>query len=347
VLNVAQPNANYVWQNNSTLSQQTITAAGQYYVNVSIDRCAKGDTIHIDYVPTLVNIADESICSPATVTLTTTMSGNYLWSTGSTAASILVAQTGTYTLMVNTSGCLQHDTVEVDVRLAPEVELGVDTILCEGESILLDAANTGSTFVWSEGSSSQQITVSVSGNYFVLVDDGFCIGSDTINVTVADFDNLQSVVSICDKFEVQLKAQKVGTNFLWSTGATTNNITVKDTGIYWVETKIDRCSVRDTFHVEGTPGFNQVFLPRAFTPNGDGTNDLYFGIGENLVEYKLIIYNRWGQSVFETSDENVGWNGVFEDQEAPAGLYVYKATYITPCSKESPTEISGTIMLLR
>jgi gliding motility-associated-like protein len=347
VLNVAQPNANYVWQNNSTLAQQTITAAGQYYVNVSIDRCAKGDTINVDYVPTLVNIADENICSPATATLTTTMAGNYLWSTGSTSASILVAQTGTYTLTVNTSGCIQHDTVEVDVRLAPEVDLGVDTILCEGESILLDAANTGSTFVWSEGSSSQQITVSVSGNYFVLVDDGFCIGSDTIKVTVADFDNLQSIVSICDKFEVQLKAQKVGTNFLWSTGATTNSITVKDTGIYWVETKIDRCSVRDTFYVEGTPGFNQVYLPRAFTPNGDGTNDLYFGIGENLVEYKLIIYNRWGQSVFETSDENVGWNGIFEDQEAPAGLYVYKATYITPCSKESPTEISGTIMLLR
>ena len=75
------------------------------------------------------------------------------------------------------------------------------------------------------GSSSQQINVSSTNNYFVLVDDGFCIGSDTIKVTIADFDNLQSVVSICEKFEVELKAQKLGTLFLWSTGATTNSIT--------------------------------------------------------------------------------------------------------------------------
>jgi gliding motility-associated-like protein len=347
VLNVAQSNANYVWQNGSTVAQQTITAPGTYFVNVSIDRCTEYDSINIDFVPTLVNIPDENICSPETATLTTTIPGSYVWSTGSTASNIQVSQTGTYTLVVNTSGCLQYDTVEVDVRLAPDVDLGVDTILCEGESILLDAGNSGSTFVWSEGSSSQQITVSSSSNYFVLVDDGFCIGSDTIKVTVAEFDNLQSVVSICDKYEVELKAQKVGNVFLWSTGATTNSITVKDSGIYWVETKIDRCAVRDTFYVEGTPGFNQVFLPKAFTPNGDGTNDLYFGFGENLVEYKLIIYNRWGQSVFETNDETVGWNGSFEEQEAPAGLYVYKVTYITPCSKDSTTEILGTIMLLR
>lgn len=347
VLNVAQPNANYVWQNGSTVAQQTITAAGQYFVNVSIDRCTERDTINIVYVPTLVNIPDESICSPATTTLATTMSGNYVWSTGSTASSIQVSQTGTYTLVVNTSGCMQYDTVDVDVRMAPDVDLGVDTVLCEGESILLDAGNAGSTFIWSEGSSSQQITATTSNNYFVLVNDGFCMGSDTVKVTVADFDNLQSVLSICDKYEVELKAQKVGTVFLWSTGATTNSITVKDTGIYWVETKIDRCSVRDTFYVEGMPGFNQVYLPKAFTPNGDGTNDFYFGIGENLEEFKLTIYNRWGQSVFATNDETIGWNGTFEDQEAPAGLYVYKVNYITPCSKDRTTEILGTIMLLR
>ena len=181
----------------------------------------------------------------------------------------------------------------------------------------------------------------------MLVDDGFCIGSDTIKVTIADFDNLQSVVSICEKFEVELKAQKLGTLFLWSTGATTNSITVKDTGIYWVETKVDRCSVRDTFLVEGAPGFNEVYLPSAFTPNGDQKNDLYFGFGENLESFKLTIYNRWGQEVFTTSDSAIGWDGLFEEIEAAAGVYAYKVKYRTPCSKNQIEEKLGTIMLLR
>lgn len=347
VLNVTQPNANYVWQNGSTVAQQTITAAGTYFVNVSIDRCLERDTINIVYVPTLANIPDENICSPASATLSTTLPGNYVWSTGSTSSSIQVSQTGTYTLIVNTSGCLQFDTIDVDVRLAPDVDLGVDTVLCEGESILLDAGNAGSAFVWSEGSSSQQITVSSTGNYFVLVNDGFCIGSDSVKVTVADFDNLQSVVSICDKFEVELKAQKVGTVFLWSTGATTNSITVKDSGIYWVETKIDRCSVRDTFHVEGIPGFSEVYLPSAFTPNGDQKNDLYFGYGESFESFKLTIYNRWGQEVFTTSDSQMGWDGIYKEEEAPAGVYAYKVSYQTPCSENQIEEKLGTILLLR
>ncbi|MFN0187157.1 MAG: PKD domain-containing protein [Bacteroidia bacterium] len=347
LLDATNLNANYSWQDGSTNSQFLVNAAGTYFVNVSIDRCTSGDTIEVDYVPTLVGLTDEQICSPQTTLLTATIPGTYLWSNGSNAASIQVSQTGTYSLIVNSSGCLQYDTVDVDVRLAPEVDLGLDTVLCEGESIVLDAANAGATYDWSEGSSSQQINVSSTNNYFVLVDDGFCIGNDTILVTVADFENLQSVVSICEKFEVTLEAQKAGNLFLWSTGATTVSIVVKDSGIYWVETKIDRCFVRDTIIVEGTPGFNQIFLPSAFTPTSDRKNDIYYGVGENLVEYKLMIYNRWGQLVFESAAPNVGWDGWFNDKECPAGVYAYKVSYRTPCSKNQIEEKLGTIMLLR
>ncbi len=347
LLDATNANANYSWQDGSTVSQQTVNTAGTYFVNVSIDRCSASDTINVDYVPTLAAIPDENICAPETTTLTTTLPGNYSWSTGSTASSIQVSQSGTYTLLVNSSGCLQFDTIDIDVRLAPEVDLGLDTVLCEGETISLDAGNVGATYVWSQGSSSQQINVSSTNNYFVLVNDGFCIGSDTIKVTIADFDNLQSVVSICEKFEVELKAQKLGTLFLWSTGATTNSITVKDTGIYWVETKVDRCSVRDTFLVEGAPGFNEVYLPSAFTPNGDQKNDLYFGFSESIESFKLTIYNRWGQEVFATSDQTIGWDGIYEDQEAAAGVYAFKVRYLTPCSKNQVKEKLGTIMLLR
>lgn len=346
-LDATNATANYVWQNGSTNAQFVVNTPGTYFVNVSIDRCVASDTIAVDYVPVLTPLADENICEPNTTTLTASIAGNYSWSTGSTAASIIVAQTGIYNLMVNTNGCLQYDTIEVNVRLAPEVDLGLDTILCEGETIVLDAGNPGATYTWSEGSNSQQVTISSTNDYFVLVNDGFCIGSDTIKVTVADFENLQSVVSICEKFEVALKAQKAGTLFLWSTGATTESITVRDSGTYWVETKIDRCFVRDTIVVEGAPGFNDVYMPAAFTPNGDRKNDFYFGFGQNLEEYKLAIYNRWGQEVFVTSDATMGWDGLFEETEAAAGVYAYKVSYRTPCSKNQIEEKLGTIMLLR
>lgn len=348
LLDATNAGAAYLWNDGSTAPDFTVLAAGTYWVDVSYGRCISRDTLTVDFEPLLDLGPDTSICAYVSYSLTSPITGNtYAWSNGATTAGILITQDGNYVLTVTTAYCVQSDAVQVTLLSIPEVDLGPDSVLCEGETITLDAGNPGANYTWSNGSNGQTLTAISSAAYSVLVDDGFCVGSDTVLITVTDFDNLQSLLSICNSFEVVLKAQKGGTGFLWSTGATTSSITVADTGVYWVETKVGRCSVRDTMTVEGAPGFSQVWLPKAFSPNGDGKNDKFFGYGEHLDVYSLKLYNRWGQTVFETNDAGLGWDGKFNGEEAPADLYVYKVNYLTPCSNKRSTERMGTVMLIR
>lgn len=68
----------------------------------------------------------------------------------------------------------------------------------------------------------------------------------------------------------------------------------------------------------------QVYLPNAFTPNGDGLNDAFGVVGEGIVEMQLVIYNRWGELVFESKSVNEKWDGYFNGSKAPVGVYGYE-----------------------
>ncbi len=347
-LDATNAGATYLWQDGSSATGFTVNAPGMYWVNVSFGSCTESDSIQVLYEPVLALGPDTSICEGSSFTLSSPMPGiAYNWSNGSTAASISPSTGGVYALTLTTQFCVQTDSMTLTVLPVPQVDLGPDSLLCEGESITLDAGNPGAAYTWSNGAATQQLLVVSTGNYVVEVNDGNCTGSDTVLITVAEFDNLQSAVSICNEFEVTLGVQQGGNSFLWSTGATTQSISVQDTGVYWVETKVGRCSVRDTIVVEGAPGFSQVYLPRAFTPNGDGKNDAFFGQGEKLVDYSLRIYNRWGQEVFQTNESVRGWDGMYDGMEAPTDMYVYKVLYKTPCSQNRMAERMGTVMLVR
>ncbi len=68
----------------------------------------------------------------------------------------------------------------------------------------------------------------------------------------------------------------------------------------------------------------RLFFPTAFSPNGDGLNDIFEPIGIFAKEYELLIYNRWGELVFVSKDYRLGWNGLINDKDAPEGVYVFK-----------------------
>ena len=91
------------------------------------------------------------------------------------------------------------------------------------------------------------------------------------------------------------------------------------------------------------------FLPNAFTPNGDGINDLYFGVGNaNEAEsFHLTIWNRWGEMIFETDDPDEGWNGrKFNSGEiAPNGVYVVVVQYVN--YEDVITNLEGFVTVLR
>ena len=81
-----------------------------------------------------------------------------------------------------------------------------------------------------------------------------------------------------------------------------------------------RDTVRGLVRIEY--GFS-FFVPSAFTPNGDGVNDVYFLMSTNIVNFNLNIFNRWGQLIFNSDQPSKGWDGTFGGKEVPDGVYIY------------------------
>jgi gliding motility-associated-like protein len=109
--------------------------------------------------------------------------------------------------------------------------------------------------------------------------------------------------------------------YLWSTGGTIQTISVETQGDYWVEvTDWNCCSSEDTVYVK----VFEYFVPNAFTPNGDGLNDVFRAVGlYQDIDFKMVIYNRWGQQIFESNSLDNGWNGEIKGKMAEADTYVW------------------------
>lgn len=91
------------------------------------------------------------------------------------------------------------------------------------------------------------------------------------------------------------------------------------------------------------------FLPNAFTPNGDGRNEVFIGVGfiENIRSFQMQIYDRWGQQVFMTTDPTIGWNGRYQNtgKILPAGVYTYQGAL--SFSDENQIYLKGNVVLIR
>jgi gliding motility-associated-like protein len=89
-----------------------------------------------------------------------------------------------------------------------------------------------------------------------------------------------------------------------------------------------------------------MYFPTAFTPNNDGRNDQFRGLGNRSVrDYELSVYNRWGEKIFNTRNVLSGWNGKINGVDQPSGIYIWVAGYTTP--KGIKKNVKGTTILIR
>jgi len=92
-------------------------------------------------------------------------------------------------------------------------------------------------------------------------------------------------------------------------------------------------------------GFPYVYLPNTFTPNGDEINDVLYVRGNNITNMRLMVYNRWGQRVFNTEDQNIGWDGTYQDKQLPPDVYGFYLE--VQCGNEEVYTFKGNVTLLR
>ncbi len=248
----------YLWSTGATTRTISVNTIGTYSVSVlNAGGCVGEDTITvISVAPGTVNLGtDQSICASSPVTLDAGNPGStYLWSTGATTKTIQAGLAGSYSVIVNTlSGCTLMDTVVITNKVAPTVSLGPDASICPGTTTVLDAGNAGASFLWSTGATTKTITVNAAGTYIVQVTNaGGCAAKDTIVITgkAAPTVNLGVDRDICTSDLITLDAGNVGSTYLWSTGATTQTISVNLAGTYSVQvTNVGGCVASDAMVV--------------------------------------------------------------------------------------------------
>jgi hypothetical protein len=229
---------NFLWNTGETTPSITVNPnqTTTYSVEVS-DNFGNSDTaeitITVNPIPQANAGEDQSICGGESVTLTASGGSSYLWSNGATTQSISVSpnQTTTYSVEVSNNGCSSVDEVTVSVTNLPELQIAGNTTVVYGESTTLTVSGAES-YSWSTGENSNSITVQpeTTTTYEVIGFVNNCFTSASVTVVVES--HVQASAGedqrICQGYEVTLTANG-GSSYLWSTGATTQSITVSPT----------------------------------------------------------------------------------------------------------------------
>ena len=251
----------YSWSNGSSSPTIDVTSPGTYYLTVeNATGCTDVDSIQVNTLPAPIsNLNDASICNGTSTTLTASSItySSYLWNIGNTTNSINVSAPGTYIVTItNSDGCTTIASSDVLSGAAPIVYITEDTLsICAGESGDLSVnQQTGVSYIWSNGTNGPTSTFLNSGNVFVTatMDSSGCTDIDSayVNVIPLPIVDLGNDTTICDTDTLFIDAGNHST-FNWNTGATTNIISVNDSGTYAVTvTDQNGCASSDDINVQ-------------------------------------------------------------------------------------------------
>ena len=340
----------HIYQTQGTYNVKLITRKDGCSDSVSVTL----STVHVLTID--FTMSDDSICLGQDINFNSTAGATlpltYYWDFGDgTIDSVqspahTYTEPGTYTVMhVVHDEVPCYDTIykEVYVAEVPAAALILsDSLLCEGQALRVNAVmddgysdftidfGNGAVF---RGMEQMDYGYDTSGNNQITLFVDYPLCPDitvTRNVEVFPLPvvNLGPDTTMCPNRESLLLTNswyRLGDSYLWSTGDTSAFLNVRHPGIYFVTvTTPAGCSTSDSIEV-----FRNCYIdiPNSFTPNGDGINDYFLPrqhLSRGLNDYKMTIFNRWGQIVFETAkSDGRGWDGKFNGEDQPSGVYVY------------------------
>jgi gliding motility-associated-like protein len=206
-----------------------------------------------------------------------------------------------------------------------------DTAICEGDSLVLAVQPNGASVLWSNGSIADSIVVDQTGVYTVSFSQNGCTTADSVAVnTQAILDSLEvgDVFLTCEGTPILVDAFTPNASYLWSNGASTPMATFSESGTYWVQITGICINATDTFFVQTEDCSPLVHVPNSFSPNGDGINDMFqVAWWGELFEIQVLVFDRWGELIFETDDPHGSWDGTYKGSLVQDGVYVYRVLY--------------------
>jgi PKD repeat protein len=240
--------SSYLWSDGETTQSIVVTTSGTYTVTLTDGNGCVGTsssvtvTVTPPSTPTITASGATTFCAGGSVTLTSSSGVSYLWSTGAITQSIVVTTSGSYTVAVTSgpgcTGTSSATVVTVNPVPTPTITASGPITFCTGGSVTL-TSTAGSSYLWSDGETTQSIVVTTSGTYTVSLTDGNgCVGtSSSVTVTVnpppTPVITPSGATTFCAGGSVTLTSN-AGNSYLWSTGAVTQSILVTTSGNYSV-----------------------------------------------------------------------------------------------------------------
>jgi gliding motility-associated-like protein len=248
-----------------------------------------------------------------------------------------------------------------DVELLPlSLEFPRDTAICQGESLLLDVKNDlQATYKWQDGSTSSKFTITKSGTYKVVIEYKFgnesCTVEQSFKVNVLPKYGEKPLVDtvICNFTAILLKAGtgRRDDTIRWQDNSIKDTLRVDKNGTYTAKITNTCGNYLESYKVNFVRCDINVYVPNAFSPNGDSQNDVFapFIHAEfPISDYEFSVFNRWGTQVFHSKERDVSWDGTFRNKQLDSDIYVW---YLVVRGQIGTKKIekmeSGDIMLFR
>ena len=260
---------------------------------------------------------------------------------------------------------VQYHTGTLRIYTNPEILMIAGQEICEGDTIIIHPNIVGGsgekTFTWTGPGGFQlhnsilyltNIQTNQAGTYTLEVYDTLdCEDQASFQLIV----NLNPEIAFSgyDTLYVEpgyeLHAGEGHQSYLWNTGAQTEYIVIDSTGEYYVQViSYKACIATETVQIRWSG--TSFYLPNAFTPNGDGLNDVFAPVVryDYIKNYYMSIFNRWGELIFESNNIYQGWDGTCKGKPAMAGVYVYRINYTTSGQQPQKSEtVTGMVILIK
>ena len=208
-------------------------------------------------------------------------------------------------------------------------------------------------FNWPDGSSDSIYIATSNSTWNISTQCAVCTSNVAVQLTVTPKPYLlEKAADICEgkTLPYTLIGQHIN-DALWADGSTGTSYTFDSAGTYALMLYNNGCMQADTLSVNMIDCRTcDIYLPNAFTPNGDGYNDA-FGAYTNctqIIQFSLQVYNRWGEKVYESNDLNAAWDGTYKGQAAPLDTYVYYVSISYNTATDAETKkYKGSVVLIR
>lgn len=361
ILSVPQVYDSVRWNTGATTFNITVSTIGTYSIIAYYGECTVKDTVRyslfnsgIQFAP----IGDTAVCKANTPVHFSVANGfdTYLWSNGDTSSYTDISQPGIYFVQAGNQCFSYADTFTVTVFETPP--LTADTTLCEGTPEPLATA-VGENLQWYANTSDTSLLPNTPTIKTNTLNEQYFFVSQTINgcksakatftahINALPQMDLGSSIRACEGKFIELAATKnLVASYLWNNGDTTDAITVSTGGTFSC-TVTNACgSAEDAVEIVFIDCSNCLYVPNVFSPNNDGSND-FFQVYSNcpLVSFRLKIFNRWGEKVFEATNENNRWDGYYKGILQEAGIYIYTLSLTNELGQTSNAK--GSITLVR